>query len=102
MRCLALETVFAENLANLTISKSLSPSVVTENGQLTYTFIIENYGNTPAVATDNVIVTDMFNPILNPISVSFNGNALDKFTLIDYASAGKDWQSLIAAWLPTK
>ena len=67
------ETVFAENLADLAISKSLSPSVVTENGQLTYTFIIENYGNTPANATDNVIVTDVFSPILDPISVSFNG-----------------------------
>ncbi len=26
----------------------------------------------------------------------------EKFQLIDYASAGKDWDTLIAAWLPTK
>ena len=57
----------------LTISKSLFPAVVTENGQLTYTFVIENTGNTPAVATDNIVVTDVFGPILDPIAVTFNG-----------------------------
>jgi len=69
----ATETITAGQQATLTISKSLSPTVVTENGQLTYTFIIENTGNTPAVATDNIVVTDTFDPILDPISVTFNG-----------------------------
>ena len=49
--------------------------MVTENGQLTYTFVIENTGNTPAVATDNIVVTDTFDPILDPITVNFNGSA---------------------------
>lgn len=59
----------------LTISKSLSPTTVTENGQITYTFIIQNLGNTPATAADNVAITDTFNPVLDPISVAFNGTA---------------------------
>jgi hypothetical protein len=32
------------------------------------------------------------------VSVCFSGD--EPFTLIDYASAGKDWQNKIAAWLP--
>ena len=71
----ASETIGTEDRADLTISKSVSPDVVTDNGQLTYTFVIANYGNTAAVATDDVVVTDGFDPILNPISVTFEGAA---------------------------
>ena len=67
------ETVTVENQADLSISKAVSPSVVTENGQLTYTFVIQNLGNTEAIATDNVVVTDTFDPILDPITVTYNG-----------------------------
>ena len=67
------ETIYTQQTPNLTISKSLCPTTVTENGQLTYTFVIENSGNTPATAADNIIMTDTFNPILNPITVTFNG-----------------------------
>ena len=69
----ATETVRTTNEPVLTISKSLSPTTVTENGQLTYTFVIQNSGNTPAVATDNVAVTDLFDPILSDLTVTFNG-----------------------------
>ena len=69
----AVETVRAENNAFLTISKSLTPSTVAENGQLTYTFIIQNSGNTEAGADDNVVLTDTFIPILKNITVTFNG-----------------------------
>lgn len=67
------EIISTEDRADLTISKSVCPSVVSENGVLTYTFVIENHGNTDAVATDNVVLTDTFSPILNPITVTFNG-----------------------------
>ena len=67
------ETVTTENEPNLTITKSISPVPVTENGTLTYTFVIQNSGNTAAVATDNAVVTDIFDPILTNLSVSFNG-----------------------------
>ena len=36
------------------------------------------------------------------LSLRFCDAHLEYFTLIDYASAGKDWESMIAAWLPTK
>ncbi len=67
------ETVGAASDALLSITKAISPATIAENGQLTYTFVIENRGNTPAVATDDVIVTDVFDPILNPITVTFEG-----------------------------
>lgn len=69
------ETITAALEADLTITKSLSPTVVTENGQITYTFVIQNIGNTPVVATDNAIITDTFNPILSDLTVAFNGAA---------------------------
>jgi uncharacterized repeat protein (TIGR01451 family) len=65
--------ISAENIAILSITKSLSPATVVENGQITYTFTIQNTGNTAAIATDNVILTDTFDPILDPITVTFNG-----------------------------
>ncbi len=71
----ASETITVTDEAVLTITKSLYPEVVTENGQLTYTFVIQNIGNVPIVATDDAVVTDMFDPILNPISVTYNGTA---------------------------
>jgi uncharacterized repeat protein (TIGR01451 family) len=68
-------TVTAANDTTLTIAKAICPAIVTDNGELTYTFIIQNTGNTPANATDDVIITDTFNPIINPISVTYNGAA---------------------------
>jgi len=67
------ETVTAEAEPDLSISKSICPSTVTENGQITYTFVIQNSGNTEAIATDNVVVTDTFDPILSGITVTYNG-----------------------------
>lgn len=84
----ATETVTAANQAELTISKSISPSTVTENSQVTYTFIIQNTGNTPAAATDNAVVTDTFNPILSDLTVTFNGTAWTSGTDYTYNTGG--------------
>lgn len=65
-------TISTEDRSDLTISKSVCPAIVSENEPLTYTFVIENHGNTPAVATDNVVLTDMLDPVLNPVTVTFN------------------------------
>ena len=70
------ETVTAAQKPLLDITKSVSPATVTENGQITYTFVIRNTGNTEALATDNVILTDQFNPILEGITVSYNGSVI--------------------------
>lgn len=70
----ATETVTNSTEPSLTISKSLAPAVVTENGTITYTFDIRNYGGRATVATDNVIFRDVFNPVIDISSVTFNGN----------------------------
>ncbi len=72
----ATETVGTLDEPDLTITKALSPTQVVENGAITYTFVIQNNGNTAAVATDNVVVTDVFNPILDITSVTLDGAAL--------------------------
>ncbi len=67
------ETITANSEPNLAINKSVSPTTVTENGQITYTFTVQNIGNTEADAADNVVITDTFNPILTNITVTYNG-----------------------------
>ena len=69
----ASAVVSAETGAALSIRKELTPVTVAENGQITYTFVIENTGNTAAEATDSIVLSDTFNPVLNPISVTYNG-----------------------------
>lgn len=66
-------TISALDVPRLTINKALSPTVVNSNGTLTYTFTIQNTGNVEAVATDNIVVTDTFNPVLDITSVTYNG-----------------------------
>ena len=72
----AEETVTVTDEPVLGITKALSPVNVVENGTLTYTFTITNTGNTDADATDTVVITDTFNPILTGITVTLNGEAL--------------------------
>ena len=81
------ETINASEEARLTISKSLSPATVAENGVITYTFVIQNSGNTAAIAADNVAVTDTFNPILSGITVAFNGETWAENTNYTYNEA---------------
>ncbi len=69
----ATETVSAESAPALTITKSIFPSQVVDNQQITYTFLIQNTGNAPVVATDNAVVTDIFDPILSNLLVTLNG-----------------------------
>ncbi len=83
----AQATVETANSADLTISKALSPTTVTENGQITYTFVISNTGNTEATAADNVVVTDTFDPILRNIAVTYNGTAWTEGTNYTYNTA---------------
>ena len=72
----ASETISSADGPILSITKALCPTTVPENGVITYTLTIENSGNTDAVATDNITVTDTFDPILNNITVTLNGAPL--------------------------
>ena len=72
----ASETVTAEGGAGLTIEKALSPAVLSDGEQLTYTFTVRNFGNEAAVATDDITLTDTFDPVLANITVTLNGTQL--------------------------
>ena len=69
----AVETVAAESEPVLTISKSITPSQVVDNDRVTYTFVIQNSGNQAVVATDDAAISDVFDPILTALTVTFNG-----------------------------
>ncbi len=69
---------------DLTISKALNPTTVSDNGQLTYTFVIQNTGNEPAIATDNLSITDTFDPILSITSVNLDGTTWAEGTNYTY------------------
>ena len=77
-------TVTTADAPLLTITKALSPVAVPENGTLTYTFVIQNFGNTAAIATDDVVVTDNFDPILENLSVTLDGTVLAEGTGYTY------------------
>ncbi len=68
----------------LSISKAIYPETVTCGEEITYTFIIQNTGNTPVVAIDDLIVSDIFNPPFEAITVELNGAALDEGTSYTY------------------
>ena len=69
----ATETVTATSAPELTISKSINPTQVVDNDRVTYTFVIQNSGSAPVVATDNAVITDTFDPVLTALTVTFNG-----------------------------
>ena len=78
------ETVNVRNEPYLAITKALCPLTVTDNGEIVYTFVISNSGNTSAIATDNVTVTDTFDPIISISSVTLDGVPLLPTTQYTY------------------
>ena len=83
----ATETVDAATAPNLTITKSITPTQVVDNERVTYTFVIQNSGNEPVVATDNAAITDTFDPILTALTVTFNGAVWTEGTQYTYDEA---------------
>ena len=74
----ASAVVTVEEEPALTIAKTACPAVLTDNQELTYTMVIQNLGNAPIVATDNVVINDTFTPILSNLTVELNGVALEQ------------------------
>lgn len=66
----ASETVNVSDEPNLSITKSISPIPVMENGTVTYTFLISNTGNAPV--TTGAVITDTFNPKISNVTATFN------------------------------
>ncbi len=87
-------TVTVNNVPRLDITKAITPATVGPNGQLTYTFTILNYGNTATVTGDNVEISDTFDPILNPITVTYNGTTWTAGTEYTYNSATGEFRTV--------
>lgn len=71
----AEDTITAENTPQLAITKTISPDPVIDNQPVTYTFIINNYGNT---ASNDAVLTDTFEPIITNITVTNDGTMLEE------------------------
>lgn len=89
------ETIRTESEPILTITKSVSPVPVTENGTLTYTFLIQNAGSAPADAATGAVITDTFNPILSNLSVTFNGTAWTETTNYTYDETTGEFATIV-------
>lgn len=63
-------TIFADEYADLRITKSVCPNPVICGGEISYVIDLYNYGNLPA---SNVTLSDTFEPALADISVSVDG-----------------------------
>ena len=83
----ATETVNAAIGPDLSITKTITPAQVADNGRVTYTFLIQNSGNRPITADDVATVTDTFDPILTDLAVTFNGTVLTEGTGYTYNAA---------------
>ena len=62
----------------LTIAKAVCPDVLSCGDTVTYTFIIQNTGNTAVVATDDLVVADNFTPVLCNLAVTINGQVVNE------------------------
>ena len=73
----ASETVNAESYADVTVNKSMS----TTGNEITYRFVLENFGNTEAT---NIQLRDTFNPAPDAITVQINGSPIspDAYTYV--------------------
>ena len=80
----AAATLPIAEAADLAISKSISPTTVRENGRVTYTFTVFNYGNSPVTADGDAVITDTFAPVLSDLAVAFNGAAWTEGTNYTY------------------
>ena len=93
----ATETITAEGGAILSINKAISPSTVSENGRITYTFVISNTGNAEATSADNVIITDTFDPILTGITVTIDGVTVTSPTAYTYDEVTGEFATVAGA-----
>ena len=72
----ATETVTVAVGPAISITKTITPAQVADNGRVTYTFLIQNSGNEALIATDDAVITDTFDPILTDLAVTLNGAPL--------------------------
>ena len=88
------ETVTPVAEPMLTITNSISPVPVAENGVVTYTFVIRNSGNAPADASANATLRDTFLPVLSDLTVLLDGVELAEGTGYTYAITEGDFATV--------
>lgn len=76
----ASETITALSEPQLEVEKGITPATVGCGGTVNYTFTIRNYGSAEAIATDNVVLSDVFDPALTNITVTLNGAPFTAYT----------------------
>lgn len=69
------ETITAETSPSLTITKAICPAVIVDNGNVTYTFVIQNTGNTAVTATDEAVIADTFETTATGLTVTYAGQS---------------------------
>ena len=69
----ASATVPAGQEPRLTVGKALCPDEIPCNGEITYTFLIQNSGSAPADQGDQGSLADTFDPVLSDLTVTYNG-----------------------------
>ena len=72
----ATATVTASDYTSLSIAKSVCPELVAGCDEVTYSFIIQNGGNVPVTATDDLTVSDTFSPALTNLTVTLGETPL--------------------------
>ena len=72
----ATATVGTRDEAILSITKSVCPETVSCSGEVNYSILLQNNGNTAVTATDDLIVSDTFTPVLTGLTATLNGTAL--------------------------
>lgn len=90
-------TVPVRESVALSIAKALCPAVITDNGELTYTFIVQNTGNLAVDATEGLTITDTFTPALTDITVTLNGEPLAEGTGYTYNPATGEFATVNGA-----
>ena len=90
-------TVGTRDEPNLSIAKAICPATITCGDEVTYTFIIQNSGNTAVIATDDLIVSDVFNPPLTGITVTLNGTTLVEGVGYTYNATTGEFSTLAGA-----
>ena len=87
-------SITVESAPRLSIAKAICPGAVSCAGELTYTFVIQNTGNAPVVATDDLVVSDTFIPILNDITVTYNGEPFSEGVNYSYSETTGEFSTL--------
>ncbi len=82
----AAAQITAEAAPQLSLIKAVNPTSIVENEPVSYTFTVQNTG-AAAMAADNIVISDTFNPILNITAVTLDGTALALTTGYTYDAA---------------